>query len=229
MSGGRRSRPGGRDLKQRVRTARGRKSASTRWLQRQINDPYVAAAKAQGYRSRAAFKLIELDEAHGLLRPGLRVVDLGAAPGGWSQIAADRTGSTDDDSAVAAIDVLDMDAIPGVRFVQMDFTDTDAPERLRDMLGGPADVVLSDMAPNTTGHRQTDHLRIMALCELAADFAFDVLKPGGVFLAKTRQGGTEADLLALLKQRFKTVKHVKPEASRADSAELYLLATGFRG
>ena len=218
-----------RELKQRVRTARGRKSSSTRWLQRQLNDPYVAEAKARGFRSRATFKLTEMDEAHGLLKPGMRVVDLGAAPGGWSQIAAERVGSTEDDPRVVAIDVLDMEPLPGVRFAQMDFTDDDAPERLKAMLGGPADLVMSDMAPNTTGHRQTDHLRIMALCEMAADFACDVLAPGGAFVTKTRRGGTEGELLAELKRRFDTVKHVKPSASRAESSELYLLAQGFRG
>lgn len=214
-----------RRLKVRVKD-KGKSVSSRRWLQRQLNDPYVAKARREGYRSRAAFKLAEIDDKHRLLKPGARVVDLGAAPGGWSQVAQKRTGQQ---GRVVAIDVLDIDPIPGVEFAQIDFLDPDAPDRLKAMLGGPADVVLSDMAANATGHRQTDHLKIMALVEAAAEFAGEVLKPGGAFLAKVIQGGTEGALLAALKRDFATVKHVKPAASRADSAELYVLATGFRG
>jgi 23S rRNA (uridine2552-2'-O)-methyltransferase len=215
---------GERRLKVRVKDKR--KSVSSRtWLERQLNDPYVARAKREGLRSRAAFKLAEIDDKHHLLKAGARVVDLGAAPGGWSQVAAKRAGQG---GRVVAIDILDMDAIPGVEFAKIDFLDADAPERLKAMLGGPADVVLSDMAANATGHRQTDHLKIMALVEAATEFAGEVLKPGGAFLAKVIQGGTEGSLLAALKKNFATVKHVKPAASRSDSAELYVLATGFR-
>lgn len=217
------------ELKQRVKTARRRKSASTRWLQRQINDPFVAEAKARGFRSRAAFKLIEMDDQHGLLKPGMAVIDLGAAPGGWSQIAAERVGSIEGSGKVIAIDLLEIEPLKGVAFAQLDFNDDEAPERITAMLTGKADIVMSDIAPNTTGHRQTDHLRIMALCELAAFFSFDVLKPGGAFIAKTRRGGTEGELLKLLKERFSQVRHLKPSASRAESSELYLLATGFKG
>jgi 23S rRNA (uridine2552-2'-O)-methyltransferase len=179
-------------------------------------------------RSRAAYKLMEIDDRAHFLRKGAHVVDLGAAPGGWSQVAAQRVGAPEQ-GRVVAIDILPMDPVPGVDFVSLDFLDQSAPERLRDMIGGPADVVLSDMAANATGHAKTDHLKIMALVEAAADFARGVLAPGGSFLAKVLQGGTEAELLASLKRNYKTVKHVKPAASRADSAELYLLATGFRG
>lgn len=221
--------PTSRELKQRVRTARGRRSSSTRWLQRQLNDPYVTEAKARGLRSRAAFKLIEIDDKYSILKPGMAVIDLGAAPGGWSQVAAERVKAHDGPGKVVAIDLLDVDPLPGVDFAKLDFMDEDAPERLMAMLGRPADVVLSDMAPNTTGHRQTDHLRIMALCETAADFAMEILVTGGTFLAKTRRGGTEGELLAILKRRFATVRHVKPAASRSGSSELYLLATGFHG
>ena len=204
-----------------------RKSESSRkWLVRQLNDPYVARAKREGYRSRAAFKLIEIDDKHRLFKPGCRVADLGAAPGGWSQVAAKRVGAS---GRVVGIDILDMDEIPGVEFAKIDFLDPQAPDKLKSMLGGPADVVLSDMAANATGHRQTDHLKIMALVEAEAQFAGEVLKPGGAFLAKVIQGGTEGALLAALKRDFATVKHVKPAASRSDSAELYVLATGFRG
>lgn len=185
----------------------------------------MARAKREGFRSRATYKLMEIDDKHHFLKPGGRVLDLGAAPGGWSQVAAQRVGKR---GRVVAIDILDIDALPGVEFAKMDFLDPDAPERLRAMLGGGADVVLSDMAANATGHRQTDHLKIMALVEAAAEFAAEVLSPGGAFLAKVFQGGTEAALLADLKRRFATVRHIKPAASRADSAELYLLATGFR-
>jgi 23S rRNA (uridine2552-2'-O)-methyltransferase len=221
---------GQRPLAQRLKTARGRKASSQRWLERQLNDPYVARSKSEGYRSRAAYKLIEIDDRFGLLRPGARVVDLGAAPGGWSQIAAARTGSTDDRLNVVAIDYLEMDALPGVTVLQKDFLDADAPDLIARALGGAkADVVMSDMAAPTTGHRATDHLRIVALCEAAADFAREMLAPGGAFLAKVFRGGTENALLASLKRDFAKVQHVKPPASRSDSPELYLLATGFRG
>jgi 23S rRNA (uridine2552-2'-O)-methyltransferase len=216
---------GDRRLKVRVKDKR-KTQSSRKWLERQLNDPYVARAKRDGYRSRAAYKLIEIDDKHRLFKPGARVADLGAAPGGWSQVAAKRTGAN---GRVIGIDILDMDEIPGVEFAKIDFLDPDAPDRLKEMLGGPADVVLSDMAANATGHRQTDHLKIMALVEAAAEFAGEVLKPGGAFLSKVIQGGTEGALLAGLKRDFATVKHVKPAASRSDSAELYVLATGFRG
>ena len=216
---------GERRLKVRVKD-RNKTHSSRRWLERQLNDPYVARAKRDGYRSRAAFKLVEIDDKHHLLTSGARVVDLGAAPGGWSQVAGKRVGAR---GRVVAIDVLDMEPIAGVDFAQLDFLDAGAPDRLKAMLGGPADVVLSDMAANTTGHRRTDHLKIMALVEAAAEFAREVLKPGGAFLSKVIQGGTEGALLAALKRDFAAVKHVKPAASRTDSAELYVLATGFRG
>jgi 23S rRNA (uridine2552-2'-O)-methyltransferase len=219
---------GGRGPRVRVRT-KGLKSSSSRWLERQLNDPYVAEAKRQGYRSRAAFKLIELDDKFRLLKKNAIVLDLGAAPGGWSQVAAERVGTKGGKGKVVAIDLLDIEAIPGVTFMQLDFLDEDAPEKLKEMLGGPADIVLSDMAGNTTGHRQTDHLKIVALVETAAEFAREILSPGGTFLAKVIQGGTEHTLLAELKKNFASVKHVKPPASRSDSAELYVLAQGFRG
>jgi 23S rRNA (uridine2552-2'-O)-methyltransferase len=204
-----------------------RRTLSSRtWLERQISDPYVARAKREGFRSRAAFKLAEIDDKYRLLKPGARVVDLGAAPGGWSEIAARRVGSG---GRVVAIDILDMKPVAGVTFEKLDFLNAAAPERLKAMLGGKADVVLSDMAANATGHRQTDHLRIMALAEVAAEFAREVLAPGGAFVCKVLQGGTEAALLAALKRDFASVKHVKPPASRKDSAELYLVAKGFRG
>ena len=218
---------GGRDLKVRVRSS-GRTQASRRWLERQLNDPYVARARREGLRSRAAFKLMEIDDRAKLLKPGAKVVDLGAAPGGWSQVAAKRV-RAGSGGRVVAIDLLAMDPLPGVDFLQLDFLDPDAPERLKALLGGPADVVLTDMAANATGHRATDHLKIMGLAEAAAEFAREVLKPGGAFLAKVLQGGTEVELLASLKRDFASVKHVKPAASRSDSAELYVLATGFRG
>jgi 23S rRNA (uridine2552-2'-O)-methyltransferase len=205
-----------------------RSQSSRAWLERQLNDPYVARAKSEGFRSRAAYKLAEIDDKARFLKKGARVIDLGAAPGGWSQVASQRVGAPRD-GRVVAIDLLAMDALPGVSFVQGDFLNPTAPEQLKAMLGGPADVVLSDMAANATGHRQTDHLKIMALVEVAADFAREVLAPRGTFLAKVLQGGTERALLTLLKRDFATVKHVKPAASRTDSAELYLLATGFRG
>ena len=202
-------------------------ASSKQWLERQLNDPYVARAKREGFRSRAAFKLMEIDDKARVLKKGARVIDLGAAPGGWSQVAAKRVGAPQQ-GRVVAIDVLAMDSLPGVEFMQFDFLAVDAPDKLKAMLGGPADVVLSDMAANATGHAKTDHLKIMALVEAAADFASEVLRPGGTFLAKVLQGGTEGALLAGLKRDFSNVKHVKPAASRADSAELYLLATGFR-
>jgi 23S rRNA (uridine2552-2'-O)-methyltransferase len=216
---------GDRMLKVRVKRARGRSLSSKLWLERQLNDPYVARAKREGYRSRAAYKLAEIDDKHHFLKPGAKVVDLGAAPGGWSQIAAKRVGAG---GRVVAIDLLDMDPIPGVDFLQLDFLEPQAPEALKTMLRGPADIVLSDMAANATGHRQTDHLKIMALVEAAAAFAREVLKPGGALVAKVLQGGTEASLLAGLKRDFASIKHIKPAASRSDSAELYLFASGFR-
>ena len=214
-----------------VKTAGKRSLSSKLWLERQLNDPYVARAKREGYRSRAAYKLLEIDAKYKLLKPGMAVVDLGAAPGGWSQIAARRVGSDQDNGKgkVVAIDLLEMPALAGVEFAQLDFMAHDAPERLRAMLGGRADIVMSDMAANTTGHRKTDQLRIMGLVESAAHFACEVLKPGGVFLAKVFQSGAEASLVALLKRDFASVRHVKPQASRADSSERYLLAMGFRG
>ena len=212
-----------------VRTGGKRKLSSKLWLERQLNDPYVAQAKREGYRSRAAFKLIEIDDKYRLLKPGMTVVDLGAAPGGWSQIAAKRIGAVDGKGRVVAIDLLEMPEIPGVQFAQLDFLDAAAPEKLIAMLGGRADAVLSDMAANTTGHRKTDQLRIVALVEAAALFASEVLKPGGTFLAKVFQSGADADLLAQLKRDYATVRHVKPASSRQDSSERYVLATGFRG
>src|SRR6266849_1451242 len=195
-----------RPLKTRVRTGKGRSVSSKRWLERQLNDPYVAHAKREGLRSRAAFKLAEIDAKHPVLRPGARVVDLGAAPGGWSQVAAQRVGAAEGRGRVVAIDVLEMEPIAGVEFLRLDFLDPQAPQALQVALGGPADVVLTDMAANATGHRKTDHLRIMALVEAAAAFAGDVLKPGGSFLAKVLKGGTEASLLAALKRDFATVR-----------------------
>lgn len=220
---------GQRDLKVKVKTARGRKTSSTRWLQRQLNDPYVAEAKRQGLRSRSAFKLMQMDDQHGFLKPGASVVDLGAAPGGWSEVAAKRVKAVEGQGKVVAIDMHDIEPIAGVTFLHADFYDEDAPDRLKEALGGPADVVMSDMAAHATGHRKTDHLKIIALCEIALDFACDVLKPGGVFVAKVLQGGTEHELLAQMRQFFRSVSHVKPDASRADSAELYVLAKDFRG
>jgi 23S rRNA (uridine2552-2'-O)-methyltransferase len=227
--GGRSGREGGRSLKTRVKTARKRSLSSTLWLERQLNDPYVARARLEGLRSRAAFKLMEVDDKYRLLKPGQRIVDLGAAPGGWSQVAAKRIGAADGKGRVIGIDLLNIDPIAGVDFSVMDFNAPDAPQRLQAMLGGHADGVISDMAANTTGHRKTDHLRIVALAELAAEFAREVLSPGGFFLSKVLQGGTESELLTSLKRDFTKVHHVKPAASRADSAELYVLATGFRG
>jgi len=211
---------------ERLKGEKRRKPSSRAWLQRQINDPYVARAKREGVRSRAAYKLAEIDDKYHLLKSGARVVDLGAAPGGWSEVAAARVGAN---GRVVALDILDMKPVSGVDFLKLDFLDEAAPERLKTMLGGKADVVLSDMAANATGHRKTDHLRIMGLAEAAVHFAREVLTVGGSFLCKVLQGGTETELLAELKRDFASVKHVKPPASRTDSAELYLLARGFRG
>lgn len=228
--GGGTGRKSDRDLKVRVKTSKGRKIGSTLWLQRQLNDPYVARAKSEGLRSRAAYKLIEINERYNLLQKGQRVVDLGAAPGGWSQVAAPIVGTTAERPLIVGIDFLDMDPIDGVILLKKDFNDDDAPKMLIDALGGhKVDLVLSDMASPTTGHRPTDHLRIMALVEIAADFAIKVLAPGGSFVAKVFQGGTEHELLALLKQHFTTTLHAKPPASRSDSAETYLVARGFKG
>lgn len=221
---------GTRALKERVKTARGRKTSSTRWLQRQLNDPYVAAAKAQGFRSRAAFKLLEIDDKFHFLKPGATIIDLGAVPGGWSQIAAQRVGTQEGHGQVIALDINPMEPLPGVRFFEFDFLDDAAVRVLLETLdNGKADVVLSDMAAPASGHRQTDHMKIMALCEAAADFAVGVLAPGGTFLAKVLRGGTENELLAAMKRDYTTIRHVKPKASRSDSAETYVLATGFRG
>lgn len=210
-----------------VKSAKGRKTSSTRWLKRQLNDPYVAKAHMDGYRGRAAYKLIEIDEKAKLLEPDMMVVDLGAAPGGWCQVAANKG------CKVIGLDILEIDPLPGVTMVQMDFNDDDAPERLmaamKEMGNEKADIVLSDMAPNTIGHKNTDHLRIMHLVELAYYFAKDVLKEEGSFLAKTRQGGTSNDVLNMMKKDFKTVKHIKPPSSRKDSSECFVLAQGFRG
>lgn len=234
--------PGGggkRDLKVRVKSARGRKVSSQKWLQRQLNDPYVAEARARGYRSRAAFKLIEMDDKYKLMRPGDCVIDLGAAPGGWTQIAVARTKASTDPTAasaspgpgqVIAIDISEMEPVAGAEVIHMDFMDPDAPARLKALMRKPAaDLVMSDMAAPSTGHSRTDHLRIMGLAEAAVEFAIEVLRPGGAFVCKVLQGGTERELLDQLKRAFATVRHVKPPASRADSSELYVLATGFRG
>ncbi len=210
---GKRANP--RGMKVRVKGGKSRSQSSRAWLERQLNDPYVARARREGYRSRAAFKLAEIDDKAKFLKKGDRVIDLGAAPGGWSQVAAKRVGAPEN-GRVVAIDLLAMDAVPGVDFVRLDFLDPAAPDKLKAMLGGPADVVLSDMAANATGHRRTDHLKIMALVEAAAEFAREVLAPGGTFLAKVLQGGTEGALLAALKRDFASVKHVKPAASRAE-------------
>jgi 23S rRNA (uridine2552-2'-O)-methyltransferase len=212
-----------------VKTGGKRKLSSKLWLERQLNDPYVAQARREGLRSRAAYKLSEIDDKYHFLKPGMSVVDLGAAPGGWSQIAAKRVGAADGRGKVVAIDLLEMPEIPGVSFAQLDFLKEDAPEKLLAMMGGRADVVLSDMAANTTGHRKTDQLRILGLVEGAAAFAADVLNPGGAFVAKVFQSGADAELLARLKRDFASVRHVKPASSRQDSSERYLLAMGFRG
>lgn len=218
-----------RVLRTKVKKKRGLKESSRRWLERHLNDPYVQRSKAEGYRSRAAYKLIEIDDRYKLLGRGKKVLDLGAAPGGWCQVAAARTGSTDENPLVVGIDYLEVDPVPGTIILLKDFLDDDAPAALEAALGGHPDIVLSDMASPTTGHRRTDHLRTMHLVEVAADFAMSVLKPGGHFLAKAFQGGTENDLLTQLKQNFVSVHHVKPPASRDESVELYLLARSFKG
>ena len=225
---------GARELKTRVKTAKGRRLSSTRWLERQLNDPYVQRARREGYRGRAAFKLLEIDEKHPFLKTGACIVDLGCAPGGWLQVAVARTNA---DGAkpnrprgrVLGVDLQEVAPLAGCELMVLDFLDEGADDAVKAALGGEADCVLSDMAASSSGHRATDHLRIIALCEAAAQFATEVLKPGGTFLAKTLQGGSEADLLATLKREFQTVRHIKPPASRKDSAEMYVLATGFRG
>jgi 23S rRNA (uridine2552-2'-O)-methyltransferase len=232
----RRGRSGGRGLSAGVKTAKGRKASSVRWLKRQLSDPYVAEARKRGYRSRAAFKLAQLDDRFHFLAPGKRIVDLGAAPGGWTQVAVERVrvpspaagGEGGKRGRVVAIDIEEMEPVPGATVLRHDFLAEDAPRLLREALGGPADVVLSDMSPPATGHAGTDHLRIMALCEAAFDFAREVLAPGGAFVAKVFQGGAERELLAVLRRDFAAVKHAKPAASRPDSAETYLVALGFR-
>ena len=214
---------GKRGLSVTLRSARSRSAASQRWLTRQLNDPYVKAAREAGWRSRAAFKLTELDDRFHLINRGARVVDLGAAPGGWTQVVVKRGAGS-----VLAVDLLEMEGVPGATVVQGDFADPGAPDWLRSLLGGPADLVLSDMAPNTTGHPATDHLRIMALAELALQFALEVLAPGGALVAKVFQGGSEKHMLDSMKARFAVVRHAKPPASRKESSELYVVATGFR-
>jgi 23S rRNA (uridine2552-2'-O)-methyltransferase len=228
-SGGKKTGGGAREMTVTVKTGK-RTMSQKLWLQRQLNDPYVARAKREGYRSRAAFKLIEINEKVRFLKPGQRILDLGCAPGGWAQVAAKIVGTADGKpGSVVGIDLLAVEPLPGVEMIQMDFTDDAAPGLLMEMLGGPADIVMSDMAANTTGHKMTDHLRIIGLVEIAVAFAREVLAPGGVFLAKVFQGGTEGTLLSDLKRDFAVVRHIKPAASRSDSAELYVLATGFRG
>lgn len=231
MTGKKPTRPGAESRKAavRVKTARKRSLSSTLWLERQLNDPYVAEAGRLGYRSRAAFKLLQLDERFHLLRPGMRLVDLGAAPGGWTQVAVERIRPETTAGRVVGLDILEMAPLPGAELLQADFLDEKAPEQLRAVLGGPADLVLSDMAAPTTGHAATDHLRITALAETAYAFAAEVLSPGGAFVCKLFQGGAERDLLQRLKRDFAQVRHAKPPASRADSSETYLVATGFRG
>jgi len=214
-----------RGLREKLKTARGRSKSSQLWLERQINDPYVKAARAEGYRSRAAYKLIEMNEKHRFLKRGHTVVDLGAAPGGWTQVAVNLVGES---GKVVGADIQDMDAIPGATIMKLDFMDNAAPDAIKAALGGPANAVLSDMASPATGHRETDHIRIMALCETALEFALEVLAPGGTFLAKVLRGGTEKQLLDTLKKRFTKVVHVKPPSSRSDSAEMYVLALGFK-
>ena len=216
--------PGQRGLTVKLRTARGRTTASQKWLQRQLNDPYVRAAQQQGLRSRAAFKLMEIDDKLKLLHRGSRVVDLGAAPGGWSQVAVKRGASV-----VVGVDLLPVDPVAGATLLQGDFNDEAVQQQLRDLLGGTATIVLSDMAPNTIGHTATDHMRIVALAELAFVFSTEILEPGGAFIAKVFQGGSERSILAPMKRHFATVRHVKPSASRKESSELYVVATGFRG
>lgn len=220
---------GQRMVKQRVRTAGRRSASSTRWLERQLNDPYVVAAKREGYRSRAAFKILQLDEKYGLLKPGQRVVDLGAAPGGWTQIAVDRTkAGRAGGGRVVGIDLLPVEPIEHATLIQLDFLDDAAPDLLKQALGGPADLVLSDMAPQTSGHPQVDHLRIMHLLEIALDFAAEVLAEDGAFVAKVFRGGAEGELVKRMQRLFRTVKHMKPAASRPESSEMYVIAQGFR-
>ncbi|MGI9369095.1 MAG: RlmE family RNA methyltransferase [Ruegeria sp.] len=225
---------GQRDLKVNVKTARGRKLSSTRWLQRQLNDPYVKRAQTEGYRGRAAFKILELDEKYRFLVPGARVIDLGCAPGGWCQVAVKRVNALGEKSGkkigtVLGIDLQEVEPIAGAEIYQLDFMDDGADEKVKEWLGAKADVVMSDMAASSSGHKQTDHLRIMSLCETAAYFAFDVLEPGGTFVAKVLAGGAEGDLQKILKQKFEKVANVKPPASRSDSSEKFVVATGFRG
>ena len=220
---------GSRGLKTRVKTARGRKTSSTRWLQRQLNDPYVALAKKEGYRSRAAYKLIELDDKFHFLKPGKTVLDLGAAPGGWTQVAAVRVKSSEKNPLVVGVDILPMPSVPSAKVIQLDFMDDLAPETIRALIPDGVDVVLSDMAPNTTGHQATDHIRIMVLIEAAYPFACEVLKTGGIFVAKVFQGGAEKEMLTQMRKDFTSVKHAKPKASRSDSAEMYVVAIGFKG
>ncbi|HEY4173852.1 MAG TPA: RlmE family RNA methyltransferase [Rhodopila sp.] len=216
--------PPSRSLSVFVKSAKSRSPASTAWLKRQLNDPYVAAARQQGWRSRAAFKLLELDDKFKLIHKGARVLDLGAAPGGWTQVAVKRGAAS-----VLGLDLLPIDSIQGAVIIQGDFTDPAMPARLTEDLGGPADLVLSDMAPNTTGHAATDHIRIVALAEMALDFALQVLSPGGAFVAKVFQGGSEKQILDAMKQNFAQVRHAKPPSSRKESSELYVVATGFKG
>ncbi|MEM6386127.1 MAG: RlmE family RNA methyltransferase [Pseudomonadota bacterium] len=224
---------GQRDLRVKVKSARGRKLSSTRWLERQLNDPYVRRAKAEGFRGRAAFKILELDDKYGFLKPGARVVDLGCAPGGWCQVAVPRINALGEkpgpQGSILGIDLQPIEPIPGVTLHQLDFMEDGADDKVKDWLGGTADVVMSDMAAASSGHKQTDHLRIVALCEAAAELAFDVLNPGGTFVAKVLAGGAEQSLQTLLKQRFDKVANVKPPASRSDSSEKFVVATGFRG
>ncbi|MEJ6388845.1 RlmE family RNA methyltransferase [Gymnodinialimonas ulvae] len=225
---------GQRDLKVKVKTARGRKLSSTRWLERQLNDPYVARAKRDGYRGRAAYKILELDDKYRFLVPGARVVDLGCAPGGWCQVAARRVNALGEKSGKAVgriigLDLQEMEPIAGCELHQLDFMEDGADDKVKAWLGGPADVVMSDMAASASGHKQTDHMRIIALCEAAAELAFDVLEPGGTFVAKVLAGGAEGTLQQTLKQRFKKVSNVKPGASRSDSSEKFVVATGFKG
>jgi 23S rRNA (uridine2552-2'-O)-methyltransferase len=222
------SNPSGRGLKERVKTASKRSVSSTRWLDRQLNDPYVAEAKKRGYRSRAAFKLLQMEERFHFFKPGARVVDLGAAPGGWTQVAADQV-LKNGKGKIVGIDILEMEPVPGATILHLDFMADEAPDKLKALLQGEADVVLSDMAAPAIGHQQTDHLKIMALAETAYQFASEVLAPGGAFIAKVLQGGATGDLLKTLKRDFAEVRHVKPPASRKDSAEIYVVALGFRG
>ncbi len=235
MTGGKRtSGRGQRDLKVKVKSARGRKLSSTRWLERQLNDPYVKRARADGYRGRAAYKILELDDEFRFLVPGARVVDLGCAPGGWCQVAVRRVNALGEKPGkargrVIGIDLQAIDPIPGAEIHQLDFLSDGAEDQIKQWLDGPADVVMSDMAAASSGHKQTDHLRIMALCEAAADLAFDILEPGGTFVAKVLAGGAEGELQKLLKQKFAKVANVKPPASRSDSSEKFVVATGYRG